>query len=248
MAEEQGRVAVITGSARGIGRACAVGLAEDGFNIVINDLALDENTESAVAEVREKGREAIAIAADVTQAEQVKQLVGGALEKFGRIDVLVNNAGIIRDMYVTFMKEEDWDACVDVSLKGAFLCTKAVLRDMAKRKWGRIINISSDAGLMGDMMRANYSAAKAGLLGFTKAVAREVASQGITVNAVAPGVIETQLIADMKPQRREQMLQRIPLGRFGAPEEVAAVVRFLASEEASYITGATICVDGGLKM
>ena len=248
MSEHSGRVALITGASRGIGRATALRLAASGCAIAVNDLAVTEETERTLSDIRALGSSAQGFAADVRDAEAVKGMVAVVLEALGRIDILVNNAGILRDQFITFMRESDWDDCVDISLKGAFLCTKAVIRDMARRKWGRIINMASDAGRMGDAMRANYSAAKAGLQGLTRACARELAKQGITVNAVSPGVIETAMVADLKDTRKEQYRQSIPLGRFGAPEEVAALVAFLASEEAGYITGATISVDGGMFM
>jgi 3-oxoacyl-[acyl-carrier protein] reductase len=219
-----------------------------GCDIALNDIAISDETQDTLTRVRSLGVRAEAFAADIRDPEAVKAMAGATIETLGRVDILVNNAGILRDIFITFMKESDWDDCVDTSLKGAFLCTKAVVRDMAKRKWGRVINMSSDAGRMGDAMRANYSAAKAGMQGLTRACARELAKQGITVNAVSPGVIETSMIADLKDARREHYLKSVPLGRFGSPEDVAALVAFLASEDAAYITGATISVDGGMFM
>jgi 3-oxoacyl-[acyl-carrier protein] reductase len=186
--------------------------------------------------------------ADVRVLDEVKAMAAFARESFGRLDILVNNAGIVRDNYVAFMKDEEWNEVLDVDLKGAYHCIKAVSREMMRQKAGRIINISSDAGLMGDLMRANYASAKAGLIGLTKTVARELAPSGITVNAVSPGIIETDLIAGMPETRRVKQLERIPVGRFGAPEDVARAVLFLAEDEARYITGQVLCVDGGLCM
>lgn len=240
------KVALVTGASRGIGRAIAVAFAGQGMNVVVNYLKDEQAAAEAVGLVKSAGVDAIAMKADVRNLEQVQKMVQAAVEKFGRIDILVNNAGVLRDNLLTFMSDEEWTEALDTSLKGAFHCIKAVAKDMARRKWGRIINISSDAGLMGDMMRANYSSAKAGMLGLTKTAARELAMSGITVNAVSPGIIETGMIAGMNEQKRKRTLDMIPGKRFGKPEEVAGVVLFLASEAASYITGEVICVDGGL--
>ncbi len=243
-----GKTALVTGASRGIGRAIALALARAGANVAVNFLAQEEAAAQTVAEIAKAGRNAIAVKADVRDAQAVKTFFGEIHKQFGRLDILVNNAGVLKDAFVSFMKDEDWDLVLGVSLKGAFNCTREAAKIMMRQRYGRIINISSDAGLLGDAQRANYSAAKAGLLGLTKAVARELARSNVTVNAVAPGVIETDMVAHLTPERREAMLKLVPLGRFGAPADVAKLVLFLASEDARYITGQVICVDGGLRM
>lgn len=242
----QGRVAIVTGAARGIGRAIALALGGAGADVAVNYAHSAEAAAEVVAALEALGRRALAIRADVRDLEEMKALAARAKEAFGRIDILVNNAGILRDNYVTFMKDEEWTEVLDTNLKGAYHGIKAVGREMVRQKYGRIINISSDAGLMGDLMRANYASAKAGLLGLTRTVAREFAPSGITVNAVCPGIVDTGMIAGMAETRRAKQLERIPMGRFGRPEEVAQVVLFLAREESGLITAQTLCVDGGL--
>ena len=243
-----GKVALVTGGSRGIGRAIAIALAKAGADVAINYLANEGAAAQTVAEISGLGRNALAVKGDVRDPQAVKALIADVVKRFGRLDVLVNNAGVLKDAFVSFMKDEDWELVVGVSLKGAFNCIREASRIMMRQRGGRIINISSDAGLMGDAQRANYSAAKAGLIGLTKAVARELARSSVTVNAVAPGVIETDMIANITPDRREAMLKLVPLARFGKPEDVAEIVVFLASDDARYITGQVVCVDGGLRM
>ncbi len=248
------QVAIVTGASRGIGRAIAIQLASQGAKVVVNYASSSTAAEEVVAEITaaggeaftEGGGEAIALQADVSQENQVDTLIKTTLEKFQRVDILVNNAGITRDTLLLRMKLEEWQAVIDLNLTGVFLCTKAVSKIMLKQRSGRIINIASVAGQMGNPGQANYSAAKAGVIGFTKTVAKELSSRGITVNAVAPGFITTDMTSDIKA---EGILQYIPLGRFGKPEEIAGMVRFLASDPAAaYITGQVFNVDGGMVM
>ncbi|MDP2703249.1 MAG: 3-oxoacyl-[acyl-carrier-protein] reductase [Candidatus Rokubacteria bacterium] len=242
-----GRVAVVTGGTRGIGLAIARALAEDGASVVVSgrDAA---RLDSAVAEIETLGASALGVVADQSKREDCDRLVDAAKERFGRIDVLVNNAGITRDQLLVRMKDDDWDQVLDTNLRGVFLMTRAVARSMMRQKSGRIINIASTAGAMGNPGQVNYSAAKAGVIGLTKAAARELAHWNILVNAVAPGLIETDMTAGISAEAREALLQQVPLKRVGAAREVAEVVRFLAGDGAAYVTGQTIHVNGGLYM
>jgi len=240
------RVAIITGASRGIGRSTALALAAEGANVVVNYASSSAAAEEVVKTITDGGGNAIALQADVSKLDQVDTLINKTLEKFGRVDVLVNNAGITRDTLLLRMKPEDWQAVIDLNLTGVFLCTRAVSKIMLKQKSGRIINITSVAGQMGNPGQANYSAAKAGVIGFTKAVAKELASRSITVNAVAPGFIATDMTSDLKS---DEILKYIPLARYGEPEEVAGMIRFLAADPAAaYITGQVFNVDGGMVM
>jgi 3-oxoacyl-[acyl-carrier protein] reductase len=243
----QDRVAIVTGASRGIGRAVAIALAREGAKIVVNYARSSTAADEVVKEIAQAQGEAIALQADVSKAEEVDQLIEQTLNKFGRIDILVNNAGITRDTLLLRMKPEDWQAVIDLNLTGVFLCTRAVSKTMIKQRSGRIINISSVAGQMGNPGQANYSAAKAGVIGFTKTIAKELASRGITVNAVAPGFIETDMTSNLA--NSEEILKLIPLSRYGKPEEIAGMVRFLATDPAAaYITGQVFNVDGGMVM
>ena len=240
------KVALVTGASRGIGKAAALALARQGAKVVVNYARSSDAAEATVSEITEAGGEAIATQADVSQSEQVDNLIKTTLDKMGRIDVLVNNAGITKDTLLLRMKPEQWQAVIDLNLTGVFLCTKAVSKTMLKQRSGRIINIASVAGQMGNPGQANYSAAKAGVIGFTKTVAKELANRGVTVNAVAPGFIETDMTEDLKS---DDITKFIPLGRYGKPEEVAGTIRFLAADPAAaYITGQVFNVDGGMVM
>lgn len=244
----EGKVAIITGGRRGIGRAIAEVLASRGANIILADRREDEAQEAADQISAATGRRVVPCGLDVSNHEEAKGMVHCALSEFGRVDILVNNAGITRDTLIMRMEEKDWDDVLDTNLKGAFNCTQAVVRPMIKQRYGRIINISSVSGLAGQAGQTNYSASKAGLIGFTKALAREVGSRGITVNAVAPGFVPTVLTADLPEELKESMMKVIPLARWGKPEEIAYAVAFLASDEAAYITGHVLSVDGGMMM
>lgn len=243
-----GRSALVTGGSRGIGSAIALALANAGAKVVITYHSQAEMAARVVAQIITQGGEASSWQLDVSDSEQVKTVLKEIQQQCGTITILINNAGIVRDNYLRFMSQDDWSSVLDTNLSGAFYCTKALLAAMQREKWGRIINISSDAALIGDIRRTNYAAAKAGLLGLTRALAREVASQGITVNAICPGMIETEMTGDMDETRREGLLRGIPQGRFGTPQDVAALAQFLTSPAASYITGQAISIDGGLHM
>jgi len=240
------RVAIVTGSARGIGQAIALKLAEVGATVVVNDIGEAKPLESVAAEIRAMKRQSLAVLADVSSAADAARLVATAASTYGRVDILVNNAGITRDHLVLRMSEEDWDTVLNVDLKSAFLCTRAVMRQMLKQHWGRIISIASIVGEIGNPGQANYASAKAGIIGFTRSIAKEVASRGITANAIAPGFIDTSMTQQLGEKHRQELMQHIPVGYLGSPRDVAEAVAFLASEEARYITGQVLNVDGGM--
>lgn len=247
MAGVAGRVALITGASQGIGRACALALAEGGASIAL--AARNEEKLAAVAkEIEAKGGQAAAFRMDVSNEDEVKAAIKAVLERFGKIDILVNNAGMTKDTLLLRMKRADWESVIQTNLSGAFFCTQAVIGAMLKQRWGRIINITSVFGQTGQIGQANYSASKAGLIGFTMAMAREVASRSITVNAVAPGYIETAMTEGLSAELKAKVNEIIPLGRAGTDLDVANAVRFLASEEAGYITGHVLNVNGGMLM
>ncbi len=242
-----GRVALVTGASQGIGRACALLLAQGGAKVALA-ARQEDKLQEAVAQITAAGGEAAAFRLDVADEDSVKTGVKAALDKFGKIEILVNNAGITRDQLIMRMKRADWDAVLQTNLTGAYLCTQAVIPSMLKGRWGRIINITSIFGQMGQTGQANYSAAKAGLIGLTMAVAREVGSRNITANAIAPGFIQTAMTEGLSQELKDQVLKMVPLGRVGQDTDVAHAVRFLASEEAGYITGHVLNVNGGMLM
>ena len=243
-----GRVAIVTGGGRGIGRAVALRLARDGANVAISYRSNDASAGDAAEEVRAIGAKCEVFKGDVASPEDVAALFEGVGEEFGRIDILVNNAGLTRDNLMMRMKEQEFDDVISTNLKGTYLCTRAALRPMIRARWGRIVNISSVVGLVGNPGQANYAASKAGIIGFTKSVAREVAQRGITANVVAPGYVETELTGNLPEKVKGQIRDQVPAGRFGEAEEVAEVVAFLAGDGAAYVTGQTLAVDGGMTM
>ena len=240
------RVALVTGASRGIGRAIARRLGAGGMSVAA--CAREDHAQAVVDEIAGAGGTAIRLSADMTDADSVKQAVRDTLDGFGRIDVLVNNAGVVRDQLLLRMKPDDWDTVVATNLTAAFVCTQAAVRPMIKQRWGRVISISSVVGQSGNPGQTNYAASKAGLIGFSKSLAREVAGRGVTVNVVAPGFIETDMTAALDAAARETLTGQIPAGRLGVPDDVAAAVSFLASDEASYITGQVLGVNGGMYM
>lgn len=243
-----GKTAVVTGGSRGIGRAICIELAKQGANIVVNYSGSEDKAKQVVSQIEELGAKAIAVQANVADSAAVDAMMKQAIEVFGTLDILVNNAGITRDNLLMRMKEQEWDDVVDTNLKGVFLCTKAVTRQMMKQRAGRIINISSIVGVAGNPGQANYVAAKAGVIGLTKTCAQELASRNILVNAIAPGFITTEMTDSLPEELKEAMLKQIPLAKLGQPEDVAKAVVFFASEHANYITGQTLHIDGGLVM
>lgn len=243
----EGRVALVTGAGRGIGKAVALTLAESGAKVAVLSRT-ESNAQEAAHAIEQAGGQAIAFGGDVADTATVESVIDQTLKHWERLDIVVNNAGITRDTLLLRMKDEDWDAVLQTNLKGAFLCSRAALKPMMRQRWGRIVNISSVVGLTGNVGQANYAASKAALIAFTKTVALEMGSRNITCNAVAPGLIETDMTQALSEQVREYALQRIPLGRFGNPEEIAYGVLFLCSEFASYITGQVFVIDGGLTV
>ncbi|PJN87112.1 beta-ketoacyl-ACP reductase [Bacillus sp. mrc49] len=244
----KGKKALVTGASRGIGREVALELALQGADVAINYSGSEAKANEVVDEIKALGREAFAIQCDVANGESVTNMVKEVVERFGRVDILVNNAGITRDNLLMRMKEDEWDAVINTNLKGVFLCTKAVTRQMMKQRSGRIINMASIVGVSGNAGQANYVAAKAGVIGLTKTTAKELASRGITVNAIAPGFISTDMTGELPEDVQKAMLDQIPLARFGDPKEVASVASFLASDASKYMTGQTLHVDGGMVM
>ena len=244
----EGKVALVTGASRGIGRAIALALAAEGADVAVNYAGSEAAAKEVAAEIEAMGRKAFVIQADIASTEASTAMVDAVVKEFGRVDVLVNNAGITRDGLLMRMKEDDWDAVITTNLKGVFNCTKAAIKYMMKQKSGNIVNISSIVGVMGNAGQANYCAAKAGVIGFTKATAKEVAARGIRVNAIAPGFIKTDMTSVLSEKVVEAMLAGIPLNRLGETEDIAKAVLFLASSDANYITGQTLHVDGGMVM
>ncbi|MDE2836100.1 MAG: 3-oxoacyl-[acyl-carrier-protein] reductase [Chloroflexota bacterium] len=248
MSRLSGQRALVTGASRGIGRAVALRLASEGASVALNYNSGRDEAEAVAAEIVAAGGSAVTLQGNVADAAQAEALVEAAVGALGGLDVLVNNAGITRDNLLMRLSEEDWDAVIDTNLKGVFLCTKAAIRPMLRQRSGRIVNMSSVVALTGNPGQANYTAAKAGLIGFTRTVAREVASRGITVNAIAPGFIATQMVDSIPEDLQAQIRERIPLGAFGTPEDVAGCVAFLVSADAAYITGQVLSIDGGLGL
>lgn len=244
----EGKVALVTGASRGIGREIAFELAREGASVAVNYAGSEAKALELVDEIKALGREAFAIQADVSNSDSVSEMVKETVERFGKLDILVNNAGITKDNLLMRMKESEWDDVININLKGVFLCTKAVTRQMMKQRSGRIINISSIVGVSGNPGQANYVAAKAGVIGLTKTTAKELSSRGITVNAIAPGFITTDMTDKLNEEVKAEMLKQIPLARFGEPKDIARTVVFLASDDSNYMTGQTLHIDGGMVM
>ena len=243
-----GKAALVTGGSRGIGRAISLALADRGARVAVNYVTNAQAAAEVVQQIEGGGGKALAIQGDVSNAEDARRLIDETVRAFEGLDILVNNAGLTQDNLLLRMSEESWDRVMEVDLRGAYLCTKAALRPMIRRRWGRIVNIASVAGLVGNAGQANYAAAKAGLIGFTKSIAKEVASRQVTANAIAPGLVRTELTSHLTEAQEQAVLQLVPLGRAALPEDIAPAVVYLASEEASYVTGTVIAVDGGLVM
>ncbi len=245
----ENRVALITGASQGIGRAIALALADNGAHVAINYYpGQSEQAAGVIDEIAGRGGIAFPVAADVSKNVDVEEMMEAVVSRFGKLDILVNNAGITRDQLLLRMKDQDWEAVLATNLNGVFYCTRAALKPMLKNRWGRIVSLASVVGVIGNAGQANYGAAKAGIIGFTKCVAREVASRGINVNAIAPGYIETEMTSRLSTQARDELLGRIPLGRIGKPEDVAGAAVFLVSPAADYITGHVLQVDGGMAI
>ncbi|MCA1062339.1 3-oxoacyl-[acyl-carrier-protein] reductase [Rossellomorea sp. AcN35-11] len=244
----EGKVALVTGASRGIGREIALELAREGCNVVVNYSGSEAKANEVVDEIKGLGRNAIAFQCNVSESESVQAMVKETIGQFGAVDILVNNAGITKDNLLMRMKETEWDDVININLKGVFLCTKAVTRQMMKQRNGRIINISSIVGVSGNPGQANYVAAKSGVIGLTKTTAKELAPRGITVNAIAPGFISTDMTDQLPEDVRNEMLKQIPLSRFGDPKDIAKAVTFVASDSAAYMTGQTLHIDGGMVM
>ena len=248
MTNDQQRVALVTGGSRGIGRAIALSLGSTGTKVAVNYLAREDAAQEVVEAITRQGGEAMAFQGDVTRTEDVEALIKGVENAWGAIDVLVNNAGTIKDSLLIRMSVEDFDNVVALNLRGTFLCTRLVLRDMLRNRWGRVVNIGSVVGIAGNVGQSNYAASKAAVIGFTKSVAKEVASRNITVNCVAPGYVTTDIVEDLPQELKGKILERIHMRRFGSVQEVADLVSFLVRDEAAYITGQVIAVDGGLSL
>jgi 3-oxoacyl-[acyl-carrier protein] reductase len=244
----EGKSAIVTGASRGIGREIALELARQGANVVVNFAGNEAMANDVVDEIKALGRDAFPVKCNVSNSEEVSEMVKETIDRFGTIDILVNNAGITKDNLLMRMKEEEWDDVININLKGVFLCTKAVTRQMMKQRNGRIINVASIVGVSGNPGQANYVAAKAGVIGLTKTTAKELATRNITVNAIAPGFISTDMTDKLTEEVKTEMLKQIPLARFGEPKDIAKVAAFLASSDSSYMTGQTLHVDGGMVM
>lgn len=242
----EGRISLITGGSRGIGKAIALQFASQGLNVAVNYISNKSAAAEVVKMVEDAGSSAVAIQGDVTNREDVERIFAETTAALGPVEILVNNAGIISDSLLMRMSDEDWDSVIDLDLRSIFLCTREAIRTMVRSRWGRIINIGSVVGLRGNAGQANYAAAKAGMVGFTQSIAKEVGSRNITVNCVAPGYVETDIVEDLPKELKQAIMDRVPIGRFGYPEEIAGMVGFLASDAASYVTGQAIAVDGGL--